>query len=110
MLNFMVIALKNGYELSAIYYRTFFPLVGALCVFIANQVQVERYQLRFKTYSEYFSSFWNLNDLAYLILNSVLIYLCLVNPGFPIKYTRYIAAISACFLWFKLLDWLRLFD
>ena len=110
IVNFMALTLHDGFEGTTTYYCVYFPLVGAIVVFISNQIAVELFQLRHRKYSEYFSSLWNWNDLTYLVLNIMLLSTHLFCPNFPLQKQRYIAAASACFIWFKLLDWLRLFD
>ena len=58
---------------------------------------------------DYVLSVWNINDLMYLCLNVII----LVTNYFELislEQQRMIAAVSACTLCFKVLDWLRLFD
>ena len=50
-----------------------------------------------------------MNDLIYLILNSIVLIVNMLDL-IDMYDQRTIAAISVCFLWFKVFDWLRLFD
>ena len=50
-----------------------------------------------------------MNDLVYLILNTFVLTSNLIGL-ISIESQRTLAAISVCFLWFKVFDWLRLFD
>ena len=57
----------------------------------------------------HFGTFWNYNDMLYLILNVTI----LISKHFSliaIEKQRYMAAIASVSIWLKLLDWLRLFD
>ena len=54
--------------------------------------------------------FWNMNDLTYLILNLVVMFMNLVDHDGTLEKQRTLASVSVCFLWFKVFDWLRLFD
>ena len=54
--------------------------------------------------------YWNMNDLTYLILNLVVMFMNLVDHDGTLETQRTLASVSVCFLWFKVFDWLRLFD
>ena len=54
--------------------------------------------------------YWNMNDLTYLVLNLIIIFMNLLEHEATIEVQRTIASISVCLLWFKVFDWLRLFD
>ena len=51
-----------------------------------------------------------MNDLTYLLLNLLVLFMNLFDHDDTIDFQRTFAAISICFLWFKVFDWLRLFD
>ena len=51
-----------------------------------------------------------MNDLFYLILNFVIMIMNLLDHEGTLELQRTLASISVCFLWFKIFDWLRLFD
>ena len=51
-----------------------------------------------------------MNDLTYLILNLVVMFMNLVDHDGTLETQRTLASVSVCFLWFKVFDWLRLFD
>ena len=59
---------------------------------------------------DYFFDYWNMNDLTYLMLNIIIMITNIFNHDETLNIQRTFAAISSCFLWFKVFDWLRLFD
>ena len=106
----MVFALTNDAAFSAryrggLYYFHF----AATAVFMTNQIKCELTQLQNEaSYADYFLDFWNFNDFIYLGLN-FLVLLSNLTGACGIELQRTMAATSACFLWIKMLDWLRLF-
>ena len=78
---------------------------------MVNQAKCEYVQwLNSETNYDYFSDYWNMNDLTYLLLNLLVLFMNLFDHDDTIDLQRTFAAISICFLWFKVFDWLRLFD
>ena len=57
---------------------------------------------------DYLLDYWNINDLIYLIINSFVMICNLL--GHYKEWQVTLSAIAVCFLWFKVFDWLRLFD
>ena len=55
-------------------------------------------------------SFWNLIDLTYTGLNFLLIYLYFLDDSTSLDTQRTLAAISFCAIWFRVIEWLRLFE
>ena len=55
-------------------------------------------------------TFWNVIDLTYTVLNFVLIILYFVDTSTTLDTQRFIAAVSFCALWIRVIEWLRLFD
>ena len=108
---FLVNALKDpGDQDTEMAMAMYCPLFGYCAMFIINQAKTELIQWRnCETNSEYFTDYWNINDLVYLILNT-LVLICNFLSLIPLYNQRVFAAISVCFLWFKVFDWLRLFD
>ena len=51
-----------------------------------------------------------MNDLTYLILNLVVMFMNLLDHEGTLEAQRTLAAVSVCALWLKVFDWLRLFD
>ena len=51
-----------------------------------------------------------MNDLTYLILNLLVMFMNLVDHNGTLETQRTLASVSVIFLWFKVFDWLRLFD
>ena len=51
-----------------------------------------------------------MNDLTYLILNLVVMLMNLLDHEGTLEWQRTLASVAVCFLWFKVFDWLRLFD
>ena len=51
-----------------------------------------------------------MNDMMYLILNLVVMFMNLSDHTGTLETQRSLASVSVCFLWFKVFDWLRLFD
>ena len=87
----------------------YYPLYGYCFVFIVNQARCEWTQLKnSETLKDYFTDYWNMNDLIYLICNFIVMIANLF--GYSREWQITLSAISVCFLWFKVFDWLRLFD
>ena len=59
---------------------------------------------------DYFSDYWNMNDLTYLLLNMTVLISNCTGIGVELETQRVLGTISIVFLWFKVFDWLRLFD
>jgi hypothetical protein len=62
----------------------------------------------------YFESYWNLNDVTSLIINSFYITLFAVNivktqEYFPVEMIRIFGAFGAFTMWIKIFYWMRLF-
>ena len=56
------------------YYEvTYYPYLGFCLVICLNQAKCEWIQLKESGLKEYLSDWWNLNDLAYLVLNFTVI-------------------------------------
>ena len=106
----MVYALDDDNSHESNCYACVYPvLVGVCSMFIMNQFMIEYTQIKNSSIRDHFSDFWNLNDLAYLTLNTIVVF-SNFNGFMDIFYQRVLAAWSAIGLWMKVLDWLRLFD
>jgi hypothetical protein len=62
----------------------------------------------------YFESYWNLNDVTSLIINSFYITLFAVNivktqEYFPVEMIRIFGAFGAFTMWINIFYWMRLF-
>ena len=111
MLTWIVYALTDATFEKPINQMFYYPLLGYCLIFIINQARCEYIQWKnSETNMEYFSDYWNMNDLTYLILNILVMMMNVFDHENTIILQRTFAAISACFLWFKVFDWLRLFD
>ena len=111
MLTWIVYALTDSTFEKPINQMFYYPLLGYCLIFIMNQARCEYIQWKnSETNMEYFSDYWNMNDLTYLILNILVMMMNVFDHENTIILQRTFAAISACFLWFKVFDWLRLFD
>ena len=111
MLTWIVYALTDATFEKPINQMFYYPLLGFCLIFIMNQARCEYIQWKnSETNMEYFSDYWNMNDLTYLILNILVMMMNVFDHENTIILQRTFAAISACFLWFKVFDWLRLFD
>ena len=62
-----------------------------------------------KNFRNHFRNFWNVNDIVYLFLNIIIIFVN-VTETVSIYHQRMIASIAVISIWLKVLDWLRLFD
>ena len=51
-----------------------------------------------------------MNDLTYMILNLVIMFMNLMDHDGTLETQRTLASVSVCFLWFKVFDWMCLFD
>ena len=110
MLHWMVYALDDNHSRESDLYVTVYPIIlGACFMFIVNQIMIEYTQIKNANLRDHYRDFWNLNDLAYLTLNIIVVFSNL-NNLMDIFYQRVLAAWSAIGLWMKVLDWLRLFD
>ena len=109
MLSYLTYTLQSDQD-SVEYQIIYYPLLGFTLAFKMNLVMTEIRQWQHSDSNwEYLLSIWNLNDLVYLILNFVVIIAHHFSLG-NLHNIRIVAAISSCFLWLKILDWLRLFD
>ena len=108
MINFMAYTLREDPGPTEDFF--YMPLLGFTLMFIVNQVLIEYTQLkRARKKIQYFADPWNWNDLAYLGLCITVVTSHTFNL-FSLHFQRVIAAIASVFLWFKVLDWLRLFN
>ena len=106
----MVYALDDNHSRDSDLYVTVYPIIlGACLMFIVNQIMIEYTQIKNANLRDHYRDFWNLNDLAYLTLNIIVVFSNLHNL-MDVSYQRVLAAWSAIGLWMKVLDWLRLFD
>ena len=111
MLTWLVTALTSSNYDNPMSQALYFPLFGFCSIFIINQARCEFMQWKNSdTNMDYFEDYWNMNDLIYLILNMTIMVMNLFDHERTIDAQRIFAAISSCFLWFKVFDWLRLFD
>ena len=75
MTNYLVFALKSNLYGTLAYQVFYFPLVGFNLVFICNQFSSEYMQWKnCENNLDYFTDYWNINDLIYLVINSVILF------------------------------------
>ena len=111
MMAFLIFALEDGVREQAYFPAVYYPLFGFCFLLNAHQCLNEQIQLQnLETYAEYFFSVWNMNDLSYLALNTLVMLSSITGNLIPLDVERNFAAISIICLWFKVYDWLRLFN
>ena len=78
MTNFLVLGLRSEHKETLFFNVFYYPIVGFTFVFIINQFSSEYVQWKnSESNMDYFSDYWNMNDLTYLLLNmTVLISNC----------------------------------
>ena len=70
MLSWLVMALSGQSNDDAVSQMSYYILFGFCSIYIMNQARCEIIQCYYcETYFDYFTDYWNVNDLIYLILN-----------------------------------------
>ena len=111
MMAFLIFSLEDGVREQVYFSAVYYPLFGFCFLLNAHQCLNEQIQLQnLETYAEYFLSVWNMNDLIYLALNTLVMLSSITGNLIPLDVERNFAAISIICLWFKVYDWLRLFN
>ena len=59
---------------------------------------------------DYLTNPWNINDLTYLSLNSLVMLIELFGGHVGIVWQFRLAAVANLCMWIKVFDWLRIFD
>lgn len=87
----------------------YYPFFAFCAVMTINNIMNEYVQLQHRDLIGYLS-FWNLNDLAYLLSNILLLVASGTNWPLGLESMKLCGSFTAFFLLLKLIDWLRLFN
>ena len=111
MMTFMLCSLGNYKDNSIVVHLMYYPVLGFCFVLICHLAIVEQMQMKESGFLNHFLNIYNWIDSAHLIMNIIFIAFTLFDFEFmDANKQRTWAAISICFLWLKLFDWMRLFD
>lgn len=86
------------------------PFLGFTLVLMCNSIMTEYLQWKNSINGwDYLMNIWNFNDIFQLLI-FILVLVIVQMEQVDEMLIRMIAAIGSCSIWFKLIDWLRLFN